>query len=121
MKLFRLGDAARRVVGELWRNFERYPAIDAVGRLVNRKKQVRGASEILERQIEEQRFARLAASDELSYRFVVGLAVRNRMIEDRRIGCEPGDRAFVYVSLERPAVEQLTGDAVDPESLADFM
>ena len=121
VKRLRLCNAARRVVGELRRNFERYPAIDAIGRLMNRKKQVSGASEILEHQIKQHRFSGPAASDELPYRFVVSVAVRDGMIEDRRVGCESGDREFVDVALERPAVEQVTGDGVEPESLADIV
>ena len=43
------------------------------------------------------------------------------MIEDRRIRGEPGHRKLVDVALQRAAVQQLAGDVVEPEALAEIV
>ena len=54
------GKGAGRVVGQQRRHFQRHPAVHAVGPIVDRPEQVGGPREVLERQLEEQRLARLA-------------------------------------------------------------
>src|SRR3546814_4715212 len=49
----------------------------------------------------------------------LGAAVSERRVEDRRIGCQPGDAVLVDVALQRAVVEDLAGDVVQPEALAD--
>jgi hypothetical protein len=43
------------------------------------------------------------------------------MIKDRRVRCEPGHRKFVDVALQRAAVQQLAGDIVEPQALAEIV
>src|SRR3546814_3333945 len=50
---------------------------------------------------------------------VVGAAVADRLVEDRRVGGQPGDAVLVDVALQRAIVEDLAGDVVQPEALAD--
>ncbi len=40
------------------------------------------------------------------------------MVEDRRIRGESGDRQLIDVLFERAAVQQVTGNVVEPETLA---
>ena len=53
-------EGAGGIVRQQRRNFQRNPAVHAVGPVVNRSKQIGGAGQILERQIEEQFLAGLA-------------------------------------------------------------
>src|SRR5690606_39805326 len=50
---------------------------------------------------------------------VVGAAAADRLVEDRRVGGQPGDAVLVDVALQRAVVEDLAGDVVQPEALAD--
>ena len=53
------------VMGQQRRHFQRYPAVHAVGLVVNRPEQIGGARKILERQLEEKRLTRLAFAKQL--------------------------------------------------------
>ena len=43
------------------------------------------------------------------------------MIENRGIGSEAGDGKLGDVALERPAGEQIAGDVIEPEALAELV
>src|SRR5262249_12809083 len=77
--------------------------------------------DVLERQLEEQVLARLAVRNFLADRGVIGGAVLDRVVEDRRIGREPGDREVVYVAVQGAVVEQIARDVVEPKALSAFM
>jgi hypothetical protein len=70
VQVSRGGDGALRVVREIGRDLERYPAVDTVRRLVDRAEEIGGAGQVLERQLEEESlagepaavFSRMAAS-----------------------------------------------------------
>src|SRR6185503_17862400 len=52
---------------------------------------------------------------------VVCLAGRDRLVEDRRVRGQAGDRELVDVALQRPVVEDRAGDVVEPEALAEVV
>ena len=52
---------------------------------------------------------------------VVGRAVLDGVVEDRGVRREPRDRQLVDVLLERSAVEQVAGDVVEPDALAEVV
>ena len=56
----RLGGRRRRVVGDQRRDLERDEAVDAVRALERRPEQVRGAAQVVDRELEERVLARLA-------------------------------------------------------------
>jgi hypothetical protein len=93
-------------------DFQRNPSVDAAGPLVDRTEQVSGLGEILERQFEEQILTGLAFLEFLTDGCVIGGAILDGMIEDRRVGCQPGDREFVDVAAERAAFQQVSRDIV---------
>ena len=115
------GQGAGRVVGQQRRNFQRHPAVHAVRPVVNRPKQVGGPGDVLERQVEEERLARFALAQLLADRGVVGGAVLDGVVEDRRIRGEPRHRELVDVALERAAIQQVARDVVEPEALAQIV
>ena len=72
------------VVGQQRRDLQRDQAVDGGGTLVDRREQVGGARQILHRQFEEQRFAREARTDQAANFGIVGFALGNSVVEDRR-------------------------------------
>ena len=49
---------------------------------------------------------------------VVGGALLQRLVEDGRVGGEPGDRKLVDVALQGPGRQQVPGHVVEPDALA---
>src|SRR5262249_44370761 len=52
---------------------------------------------------------------------VVVAAVLDRVVEDCRIGCEPGDREVIDIAAERASAQQVARDVVEPEALAEIV
>ena len=71
--------------------------------------------------LEEQRFAGFPLGEPLANRRVVGPAVLDGVVENGRIRGQTGDGEFIDVALERPGVEQVAGDVVEPEALAEVV
>ena len=108
------------VVGEKRRDFERNPAVDPIGALVDRREEVGGTTQVLDRELEEERFAVHPGRGLLLDRVVVG-ARGDRLVEDRGVRRQPGHRVVVDVRLELPGVEHLPCDVVEPEALAQLV
>ena len=111
----------RRVVGERRRQLERHPAVDAVREIMRRTEQIGRLAEVLERQLEEQLLARLAGGRQRADRDVVVGAVPDRVVEDRGVRRQPGDRELADVARERAVREDPAGDVVEPEALASVV
>ncbi len=112
-------DAAGGIVSQQRRDLHGHPAVDPAGGFVHGREQVRGAAQVLQRQLQEQRLAGGAGAVLLADAGVVGVGAPDRLVEDRRIrgqSCQPvlGDPAF-----EGPVVQHLPGDVVQPQALAD--
>ena len=52
---------------------------------------------------------------------VIVRAVLDRVIEDRRVRCEPRHRKLVDVVLQRTAIQQLAVDVVEPQALPEIV
>ena len=113
------------VVGEQRRDLERDAAVDAVGALVDRLEEVGGARR--SSRASSKKSAPRADSipvrpvAQLGDLLVVGVAAGDRLVEDRRVGGEAGDRELVDVALQGAVVEHLAGDVVEPEALAEVV
>jgi hypothetical protein len=91
------GNCRLGVMRQERRDFQRNPSVHTAGAIVDRPEQVRGLGEILQRQLEEQSLPQLALRESAPDRVVVVIAVLDCVVEDRRIGREPGDRQLVDV------------------------
>jgi hypothetical protein len=111
-------ERARGVVGEPRRNLERDPAVDTVRPLPDREELVGRATQVVDRELEERLLAGGAAAGAAEDALVVGAAARERVGEDRRVRRQAGDAELADVTVERPVVEQVAGDVVEPEALA---
>ena len=101
MQVGDLGDGRLGVVGEQRRDLQRDPAVDAVGSLVDRLEHPRRIAQVGQRQLEEPLLGLQAPLVELDDLLVVGVARADRLVEDGRVGGQPGDRELVDVALER--------------------
>ena len=73
---------------------------------MDRPKEIGGLSQVLDRKLEEERFAGLAFLRLLADGIVVEVRILDRQVEDRGIRSEPGDREIVDVVTQRPARQQ---------------
>ena len=82
------------------------------------QKHVGRARQVLERELEEQRLAGIAASGQTADFVVVFIAMGDGMIEDGGVRGQAGDRKLLNVALQRAAIEQFAGDVVEPKALS---
>ncbi len=112
---------ALRIVRQERRHFERHPAVHAIGPGKDRLEQVGGTGQIRKRQREEQVLGRLGRRRRPRHVLVIHGAVLDRIVEDRRVRGQPRHREIVDVAFQRAAVQQLAGDVVEPQALADVV
>jgi hypothetical protein len=121
MKVRDLGDRRLGVVGEQRRDLERDPAVDAVRAVVDGLEQPRGIPQVRQGQLEEGLLVEHPALAELDDVLVVRIAATDRLVEDGRVGRQPGDRQLVYVALQGSVAEHVPGDVVEPQALAELV
>src|SRR6266849_792934 len=120
-QLFGRGEGAGRVVSQERRHFQRHPPVHTIRPVVGGSKQVGSAGEVLQCQLEEQGVPRRALRELLADGSIIGRAVLDGLVEDRRIRGEPRHRQLVDVALERAAVQQVARDVVEPEALTQVV
>ena len=69
----------------------------------------RGAAQIGERELEEEVVALESAVGEFGHLVVVGVTAVHRLVEDRRVRRQSGDRELVDVGGERALIEHRPG------------
>ena len=109
------------IVRQQRRDFQRHPAVHTARGLEHRAKQVGGAAQVGNGQVEEQRFARLALGRAVRDGRVIRVRGADGVLEDGRVRGQPGNRILRDVARQRAAVEQRAGDVVEPETLAQFV
>ena len=125
----RLLDRRLGVVGDQRRDLERAEAVDAGGALVDRGEEVGGVAQVGERQLEEDPLGGRGADPLLGNRaaaelgdlLVVGVAAGDRLVEDRRVRGQAGDRELLDVAREGAVAQHRAGDVVEPEALAQLV
>ena len=88
---------------------------------MDRTEEIGGARQVFDRELEEQRLARLAFLQFLADAVVVVMTVLHGVVEDCGVGGKPRDRELLNVAAERAAGQQTAGDVVEPEALAHFV
>ena len=86
-----LGEGGVGVAGEPRVDLERHPAVDAAGGLPGAAEHVAGLLDVGDGDLADGVVDRRAAGGQLADLLVVGLAVRQRRREDRRVGGDPDD------------------------------
>src|SRR6266567_7853199 len=88
---------------------------------MDRPEQVRRLREVVQREFEEEFLPRLAFRELALDGVVVIAAVLDRVVEDRRIRRQSGDRELVDIAAEHARPQQVARDVVEPEALAQIM
>src|SRR5208337_3067938 len=101
--------------------FQRNPAVDTSGTLVDRSEQIGSARQVLHRQLEKQSFTGKARTHEPANLGIVRFAMSDGVIEDRRIGRQARDRKTIDVAFKRAAIEKLARDVVEPDALPQVL
>src|SRR5262252_4236677 len=83
---------------------------------MDRPEQIRGPSDVSQRQLEEKGLARLAFGELVTNGGIVCGAVPDGVIKDRRIRREPSHRKLADV-----AFEQVSCNIVEPDALAQIV
>ena len=120
-ELLRRRERALGVIGKQRRDFERDTAVDAAGLFADRPEEIGGLGQVGKRDIEEQRFARRALGEQIADRGVIGRAALDRVIENGRVRGKARHRPFVDITLQRAAGEEIVGDVVEPDALAEVV
>ena len=68
-----------------------------------------------------KRFAGFSRLGLVANAFVVGGGIADRLVENGRVRGQSGDRELVDVTAQRAVVENLAGDVVQPEALAEVV
>jgi len=85
------------------------------------REQVGRPGQVLNGKVEEQPLTGCATVELAADFRVVPRTVGDRVVEDRRVRGQPGDRKLVDVALQRAAIEQVAGDIVEPQALAELV
>src|SRR5262249_49117193 len=95
--------------------------VDTVGPVEDGSKKVGRPNDIFEGQLKEKCFAGFALGESVADGSIVGGAVLDGVIEDGRVGSQPGHRELIDVALESSFVQQIAGDVIQPETLAQVV
>ncbi len=88
---------------------------------MDRPEQVGGLGEVLQRELEERLLLGLAALEPVLDGLVVIGAVLDGVVEDRRVGGQPGDRELVDIATQQAGLEHVARDVVEPQALAQIV
>jgi hypothetical protein len=119
--LFGGGNGVGCVVRQQRRYFQRHPSVHAVRLVEDGSKQVGGPRDVFKGQVEKEILAGFSPRQGLANHVIVGRAVLDGVIEDRRIRSQTRHRQFINVPFECAVVQQVAGDVVEPEALAQIM
>jgi hypothetical protein len=112
----RLLDRGRRVVGQARVDLDRDVAVATACPVPDGSEKIAGGGDITHRQLQEDAPGiRIAAGDLL----VVGVPMRERLLEDARIRGDADDGVLVDRLRKGAGFDQITRQIVDPDALAE--
>jgi hypothetical protein len=77
-------------------------------------KQIGGLPQILDGELEKQRFSRLALLSPPADGVIVGVRLLDRQIEDRRLRCKPRDREIANIPAQGSSGQEGPRNVVQP-------
>ena len=113
----RLLEGSLGVVGEPRVDLDRDVAVDAARPLPHGEEHVARITNVVLGQPEEHLARVVGRLEQSTQLVVVVVALRDRLLEDRRVRRDAGDRALVDQLLQAAAVHELTREVVDPDRL----
>src|SRR5439155_18159110 len=114
----RLLDRPLRVVGERGIDLDRDVALEPAAAVPDRAHQVARIADVPRGERDED-LLRILFTGQLANLRVVASALRERLLEDGRVGGHPADRVLLHHPRELAALEQVSGEEIDPDALAE--
>lgn len=103
------------------RQFQRHPAVDAIGRGMDRVEQIGRRGQILQRQSEKQRLAGFARRGLFQDGGIIEIGVLDGFVENGGIGGQAGNGKFVDIALQAATSQQAAGNVVEPQALTELV
>ena len=113
-------DGALRVVGELRPHLDRDEAVAAAGRVEDGPENVRGAADVVDRELLEDREGLLPLGRRAAHVLVVEIRVRDGLLEDRRVRRHPREAVLADQARQLSRGHQVAADVVVPDALAEL-
>ena len=113
-------NSAACVVGEGRRDLDAHEAVAAFRLVVDRPERVGGRLDVLDHQLPQHVGGLLLFPHELDHRLVVVGGTADRLLEDCRIGRDPG-KAFVTQARQLARADELAANVVEPQRLSDLV
>jgi hypothetical protein len=85
------------------------------------RKQISRASQVFEGQFDEQFLAVESRLGLLTNAVIVSRRMGDSLVEDGRVRGQTGDGQLVDVASQRAVIEDLAGDVVEPNALAEIV
>ena len=120
VQALRLVDRRLRVVGEVRVDLDRDVAVLPVAAVPDRAQEVARVLDVLHRELEEDLLRVVLLGEHLAQLVVVGVALGDRLLEDRRVRGDADDGVLLHHPRELPALQHLPREEVDPDALAEL-
>ena len=118
MQAVRLGDGAYRVVGEMRGHFQADEAVGTRGAVENRTQDVTGSADVSRGQILVDFLDRSARQRVEPDLLIVVAALRNRLVEDGRVGSDAAQPFLTHSARQTTVVDHPPREIVEPVTLA---
>ena len=112
----RLRDRCLGVVGKGRFDLDRDVAVAGLRSLPDGPEQIAGSRDVAESEAEEDALRVAFGCGDL---FVVGVPLRERLLEDARVGGDADDRVFINGARESAGFDQVAREVIDPDALAE--
>jgi hypothetical protein len=116
----RLDDRPVGVECEVRIDLDRDPAVLALAGVPHLPQQVAGVLHVLHGEPEEDLLRVVLLGEHLAQLLVVGIPLRDRLLEDRRVRRHADHRVLLQHPRELPALQHLPREEVDPDALAEL-
>ena len=112
-------ERARGVVGEARAHLDAGAAVEPAAARVLRRQQIAGGLDVLDREALEQRRPSESIAEQALDRSIVGVAARDRLLEDGGIRGNAHHALIAHLGREHPRAQLVAVDVVEPHALAE--
>src|SRR5205814_7934119 len=116
----RLGDRRLRIAGEVRVDLDRDVTVFAAACVPDGTEQIARVADVFLGQMPEDLLGLVELVEAGANLLVVEVALRDRLLEDGRVRGDADDRVIAHHPLELAGLQQLTGEEVDPDALAEL-
>ena len=118
MQPSRLLDRGLGLVSQRGVDFDRDVALQALPAVPDRAHQIAGVTDVLGGECDED-LLRVLLGDEPAQLLVVGVPLRERLLEDGRVRRQAADGVLLHHPRELAPMHEVAGEEIDPDALAE--